>query len=276
MHESLRPTQRVRRQTIRSARSGFTLVEAVLVVIIIAVLAAILLVAIRAALLGARSKGEGQMLTNMQIQISHFKSTYGFVPPLVRDDAPGPVSGADEVLVRSPDFLRDASQPGLRYSEFTLPIYLLGALPSDVDGIDGFGLTKPLPPVERTTGVWVGPFSKRGAKIEALADVTRDRNRIRRDSDTQVRLLDRWNRPLRYYRWDNAYFASGAREGEVERWGIPEDLWPVDVRNGAGTRDEKAAATAARLPELRSASYAILSLGADGVVSKDDLVEYER
>ncbi|MBX3386131.1 MAG: hypothetical protein KF768_06145 [Phycisphaeraceae bacterium] len=260
--------------TTGASRRAFTLVEAALVVIIIAVLAAILLVAVRAAMLEARRRGEQQLLTSLQLQIVHFKESHGFVPPLVRDAAPGPVTAQNEVLVHSPADLRNLNLD--RFSVFTLPYFLLGALPATVDGIDGFGYTKPLPPIERASGQWVGPFSRRGAKFEALADVTRDRNRIRRDSDTQIQLLDRWNRPIRYYRWENTYFTSGPREGEVQSWGIPKDLWPRDIFDGGGSDEEKAAATAARIPQIRSASYAILSLGADGVLSKDDLVEYER
>lgn len=271
MHEHARP---ITGRNASRCRRGFTLVEAALVVIIIAVLAAILLVAVRAAMLDARRKGEQQLLTSLQLQIAHFKETFGFVPPLVRDEAPGPITGQDEVLVRSPAELRDATLD--RFSVYTLPYFLLGALPKDVDGIDGFGYTKPLAPLERSPGQWVSPFSKRGSKYEALADVTRDRNRIQRSGDADVRLLDRWNRPIRFYRWENTFFTSGARQGEVDRWGIPRDLWPRDIFNGPGNDADKAAATAARLPQLRSASYALVSLGPDGVISGDDLVEYDR
>lgn len=261
------------RRTSVPTRRAFSLVEVSLVVIIIAVLGSILLVAVRSAMLNTRLKGEAQLLTNLQIQISHFKSTHGFVPPLVRDAMP---VVNDEVRVWPKDDLSDEANLDGLYSELSLPYYLLGALPKEVDGVDGFGCTKPLPPVERTTGVWVGPFSRRGAKLDALADVTRDRNRVRTDAPERVYLLDRWNRPIRYYRWENEYHASGNLKGEIERFNIPSDLWPQEVRDGPGSDADKAAAASLQIPQLKSASYAILSLGPDGRVSKDDLVEYER
>ena len=249
-----------------TARRGFTIIEISMVIIIIALLASVLLVGLNVSIKGARKSAEKQMLNSLRILCVQFRESFEFLPPLVRDAAPGPLDGNDDLIVRSDDFLLDpaANGGGVRFSEYTVGYYLLGAADKKVDGIDGFGYTKPNKPNAPAAGTDLrGGFSRRGGKNEAQIDLTKVSNRILRDSDlpanagfNKIKVLDRWKNPIRYYRWVNKYYTTGPQKGEIEEYNVPPEVG--DPREN---------------PALRSAEFALLSLGADGVISKDDIVE---
>lgn len=250
----------------RMARRGFSIIEIALVVIIIALLAGILMVGLNVSIKGARRASEQQMLLSMKMLCVQFKDSFDFLPPLVRDAAPGPLDGDDDPIVRSNDFLEDpaANGGGVLYSEYSLGYYLLGAADKKVDGIDGFGYTKPNKPVVPASGTDLrGKFSKRGSKHEPQIDLNKVSARVVRDSNApadagfnMIKVRDRWGNPIRYYRWMNKYYTTGAQKGEIEEFHVPPEVGDPQKN-----------------PLLRSAEFAILSLGPDGKISADDIVE---
>jgi prepilin-type N-terminal cleavage/methylation domain-containing protein len=228
----------------RRTRSAFTLVEAVVVLVIIAVLAGIALVAVGGALRTARNTAEQQFLRSCSVAITQFKNDFGFLPPLLDESAP--VVGTDPNLPGNNDaqyqqiLRREAGglATDIRYSTYALPTYLLGVLPQRVDGKDGGGMTS----VERD-----GTFTRRGKIYEPMVDVAKDRSRVNRISELQVQLVDRWGQPIRYYRWQPRLVASGDRKGEIDQYLVPRI---------AGDPNTNVA--------LRGAEFALLSLGPDG------------
>ena len=185
------------------ARRAFTIVEATIVIGIIALLAGILLLAIG----GARKKGdvvaEQVMVTSLQKVVEQFKQERGFLPPLVVDNLPAlsgiatvPVfaAGAADVGIavwsigelsnisptlntmwpaRTPfpahtlDSTEIASGAS-RCSEYSLAYYVIGALDGPADGVDGLGFTAPARD---------GSFSRKGRKFDALIDPTQQKTR---------------------------------------------------------------------------------------------------
>lgn len=88
--------QSPRTQPPRAAARGFTLIETVVTVVIIALLASILLVGISRALGYARSSAERQLVTSLKIAVVQFKEEFKFLPPLVQDETPnGLAAGGD-------------------------------------------------------------------------------------------------------------------------------------------------------------------------------------
>ena len=265
----------------RRSRRAFTLVEIGLVLIIIAVLASILLVGLSRAIRGVRIDAERQYLRSVVLAAVKFKDDFGFPVPLIQDTAPGPINGSDDPVVRSKAFLQDpeSNGGGVLYSEFSIPYYILGAADKDVDGIDGLGYTKPLAPAQ-SGAQWVGAFSRRGQKYEPTVDLARGNNRVVRDPANLariVRVVDRWNNPFRYYRWEKTYFTSGARKDEIDDPGIAvgaftPDVWKQIIAdpsqylplNNPANRKKARQLAMSIAPELRAAEFAVVSSGPDG------------
>ena len=89
-----------------------------------------------------------------------------------------PLDGDDDPIVRSNDFLEDpaANGGGVLYSEYTVGYYLLGAADKKVDGIDGFGYTKPNKPVAPASGTDLLPSDPAGARSgPCRSPIRRDR-----------------------------------------------------------------------------------------------------
>lgn len=241
-----RPFHAIRR------RRAFTLIEASVTVIIIAMLAGILLLAVRKGVVGARIAAERQLLSAMSTGVQAFRNDHGFLPPLIDDrldSAGNPVGSVldsqNRPRVRDADFLMyagtsDPNDP--RYSVYALQWYIMGMLDVPVagrplDGATGPGYTEP----QRD-----GTFAGRGKVYQAKFDVGRlgSRNTVNvvQSDVARISITDRWGSNIRYYRWKPQYGA----DGQVSQYLVPRAVG--DHRVNA---------------EVRSAEYAIVSLGPD-------------
>lgn len=241
-------------------RRAFTLIEASVTIIIIAMLAGILLLAVRKGVVGARIAAERQLLSAMSTGVQAFRNDHGFLPPLIDDrldSAGNPVGsvldGQNRPRVRDADFLMyagtsDPNDP--RYSVYALQWYIMGMndfeisemTPSGMitrpfDGATGPGYTEP----QRD-----GTFAGRGKVYQAKFDVGRlgSRNQVNvvQADKARISISDRWGSNIRYYRWKPQYGA----DGQVSQYLVPRAVG--DHRTNA---------------EVRSAEYAIVSLGPD-------------
>lgn len=284
------------RQRITSATArAFTLIEVLVVIVIVAVLAALLFVAIGAAVRAVRKAGEQQYVRALAMSVEQYKQNVGSVPPLVADgpaanDGPlvvapsvGPPrprfkgEGTSEDVPRAIRFLRyevDADAPGtnqLRYSKYSLATYVLGMLGKTYDGVDGPGFTKP-----DTDGV----FTRAGSVTQPLFDMSKNAERVRLDPSSPAQptedpaartiLVDRWNNPIRYYRWLPTYHTAnaGAALNSVypgapgNSTGQAKEVRSYNVPPGVGNPNTNI--------ELRGAVAAIVSAGPDGQINDAD------
>ncbi len=233
------------------ARPGFTLLEAVMVVAIIATLVALLLVGVARALRSARLAAERQLIGALKIGVEDFKQQFGFYPPLVNDAAPGPIDAMNNPVIRDGAFLRYETLPNEpRFSTYSLPYYLIGALGAEVDGVKGPGFT---------TVKDDGSFERRGPSTGPKVDMGKDPSRFVFDpGDPQrhkVQIMDRWGNAIRYYRWEHTVFENRTdpRYGQVKMYNVPAEVGDP-VKNVS----------------LRSAEFAILSLGPDQLANPTD------
>ncbi|MFN7022391.1 MAG: type II secretion system protein [Phycisphaerales bacterium] len=239
---------------------AFTLVETAIVVIIIAVLAGVLLTAIGRGVIVARESAERQLLSSLKTAVVQFKADFGFYPPLVKDNNPiQVVDGATQPRTYMGAGLTAAQMDqdraylqgftsavggtplttDVRYSELSLQYYMMGVLDADpnntgkpIDGVKGPKFTRPNEN---------GTFAQRGSSSEPLFDFGKGGRGVRQ-SETQIVFLDRWQTPIRYYRWL-------ARPNK--QTGRPQILIPRAVG------DPRKNIT------LASAEFAIVSLGND-------------
>lgn len=269
-----------------AARRGFTVIELSIVVLIIAVIATIAFVTFGRAIRTGREAGERLYINSLKVSVEYFKQDHGFLPPLVNDNIAAvgefrlgsPINpGTQQPIVRDSAFLRGETMPDApRWSVFSLPYYLMGALGAAQDGVDGPGFTAPGDD---------GTFARSGRKYDAYFDSARDPTRIRRNptatlGQTEVVLVDRWGKAsstatwlplstIRYYRWEPRFFPVGTpNAGTVQNYNTPKVVGLPNVNE-----------------ELRSAGFAIVSKGPDGLISDldtaapantDNLVEVGR
>jgi type II secretory pathway pseudopilin PulG len=253
----------------RNRARAFTLIEAVVVVIIIALVASIVLIALSASVKGSRLAAERQELRALTTAVQQFKTTFGFLPPLLDDNASsttGPVVSG-KLVVRPDRFLSGELLPDEpRYSVYSLPYFVmgLGDVPGaggrPIDGAAGPRLTKPNPD---------GSFAMAGQVYESFSAMgSKDATRVVRDSAEQARIVavDRWGRgttfngptppanSLRFYRWKPQYFPTAP--------GQPATLDQYMVPRAVGDPNENTA--------LRNAEFAIVSVGPDGLTDTDN------
>jgi len=239
------------------SRRGFTIIEATVTVVIIAMLAGILLLAARKAVGTARIEAERRVVASLKMAVEKFKDDFGFLPPLIDDqlDANGNttgnvLNGAGRPVVRSDAFLRseiDFDEP--RYSIYCLQWYLMGALnQTDADGpLDGGPGSKLTAPNRNPDTE--GLFRRKGKQYDPLFDPSRasSKNIFGRypatsSEEARIALTDRWGQPIRYYRW-KSQFASG---GQVSQFLVPRTVGDPLTN-----------------PQLRDAEFAVVSLGPD-------------
>lgn len=254
---------------------GFTLIEAMVVMGIIALLAGIVLYAVGLVRKQGDVVAERAMVTTLQKAVERFKQEYGFLPPLVLD-GPGaglPVDGTGLIHTWATRDLADqnttlnGSSTGDRrcYSIHSLAYYLVGALDTTYDG--GAGLTFTAPNSD-------GSFTKRGRAHEAMVDLTQQKTRLGATrlyianatnptplQRVDCRIWDRWSvgspggasYEIRYYRWLPAFFPQNdPKAGQVQYWNIPTAIGGNPINDQPPLK-----------ADLRTAEYAIVSAGPD-------------
>lgn len=246
-------------RTGAAARSGFTIVELGVSILVIAILIGLLLIGLNQLSRSAQSGAERANVNAIKIAIQAFKNDFGFAPPLVKDGLTYPMGtpstsplvsagGSNFVDVYRTDVLEDVEflqgdDPGmadLRFSVYSLSYYLIGVLDADYDGSDGVGFREP----SRD-----GTFRKAGGRLtEPLFDVAGDGDRLAEIDAEEGRfeLRDRNGVPYRYYRW-----------------------LPIDASSATDVTDLRRVPSLLGDPadnvELRDAEYAIVAAGPNRV-----------
>ncbi len=166
---------------------AFTLIELLVSISVVLILAGILVVGVRYANRAAKGAVDRAMVNSLKVGVEQFRQDFGFVPPLVQDQAipslsrPGitsfPINSFQDPVTngtrRAPaafsfglsdsnaamrDYLRadgytgvgridptgdDRNRADRRFSVRSLAYYIVGALPRDIDGVEGPGYNAP-------------------------------------------------------------------------------------------------------------------------------------
>ena len=256
------PTQRVQRGV-----RGFTLVEVIFVILLIAILLSIALVGIRAASRSAQGAADRATVVSLKVGVDSFEQEFGFLPPVVKgaDPTEEPFDTATERInvyrpseVPDRNFLRGrsgssstsgwSSTAALRYSEQSLPYFLVGALGAPVDGVEGPGMRAP-----RRDGT----FATSGQSYQPFVDVSKRTLQIRPSDDISkpyvISFADRNGVEIRYYHWISESTLPTST-------GLSGLNLPFVI--GAASLDGSSTASPADAnPALRSAKYAIVAAG---------------
>jgi prepilin-type N-terminal cleavage/methylation domain-containing protein len=286
----------------RALRPGFTLVELLVAIGIVALLISILAVALARALSGGRRAATEQYLRNVAFALESFKSDFNYYPPLLNDDAEAfqtperltVVDGINAAGARDEGELDRARF----HSIFSLPFYLVGVgdlaprghlagNPQRDDGAPGPGIRDPGPDKawggarERTAdthrpavqGRTFGPYMEVANKPDVFRVVEgRDFRRfynsnageafdqMQRQQDDREDIyvfVDRWERPIRYYRAWPTRDPLDPRKQSLER--TPIELLTAETlrANNQGMLDP------ALEKELLMAPFVLLSGGED-------------
>ncbi|MEQ9095143.1 MAG: hypothetical protein RIE32_02650 [Phycisphaerales bacterium] len=247
-------------RTSRTAsRSGFTIVELGVSILVIAILIGLLLVGLNQLSRSAQSGAERANVIAMRIAIESFKNDFGFAPPLVKDGLTYPggtpmtsplvsMSGSNFVDVYRTDVASDvqflqgnvSGMEDMRFSVYSLPYYLIGVLEADYDGKDGVGFREPARD---------GTFRKAGGRLtDPLFDAAGDADRLVEVDAQEGRfeLRDRNGIAYRYYRWLPIESSAATDVTDLRR-----------VPSLVGDPEENI--------ELRDAEYAIVAAGPNRV-----------
>ncbi|MCL4220631.1 MAG: type II secretion system GspH family protein [Phycisphaerales bacterium] len=293
----------------QSPRRAFTLVEVLVAIVVIGVLMALLITGLNAAGVFARKSADQQTLNSIATATTQFETTFDFLPPLVYDGAEmgagsatsrgafsntGPVYTAGSRRLVNVYKMGDANARAFlmgsavsaatpyrdaRYSKFSIPIYLMGSMPVDVDGVQGLGMVAPA-----RDGSWAGvgdamtvgsqqfePFMEGGRTSARLspnyfdpAEQSELGGGSVTDRSNRDALVDRNGKAFRYYRW--LHEDSVQRPGDLN---IPAALIdPLILQSSLG--DPTLDVTDGNA-ELRGATWALLGAGSDGLFGTEDI-----
>lgn len=242
-----------------AARSGFTIVELGVSILVIAILIGLLLVGLNQLSRTAQSGAERANVIAMRIAVESFKNDFGFAPPLVKDGLTYPGKVAMDSPLTPPstinvyrtdvpedvEFLRgDGADPHLRFSVYSLAYYLVGVLDAEYDGQDGPGYREPNREGGFRTvgGRLFDPKFDAADDADRLVEVDREEGRFE--------LRDRNGIAYRYYRWLPDEAVSG------------QDV--TNLRNVPSLLGDPAQNIA-----LRDAEYAIVAAGPNRVFGEE-------
>lgn len=279
-------------------RGGFTVIELVFSIAVIFLLMGLLIAGIRWAVGGSKATADRAAVNGLKTGVSQFKQTFNILPPLVKDAGrpgnpdpiftSGPASRAGQPVVYSvsdPMDLEDLrsgtiqGEPGTTsvYSIYSLAYYLMGAL--ETDGVPGPGFRA----VQRD-----GSFEKTGRTFQPFFDARRGGS-VFEDSPPgtgRVSLRDSNNIPYRYYRWvaddgqpnPNHPAANPAigLDGVKIYLNVPRILYDPAFYLPFSQLSSVGAVSPPLPPELRSAEYAILGAGPNGLFGDEPVDEIQR
>jgi type II secretory pathway pseudopilin PulG len=256
-------------RSTRSRQPGFTLLEILFSILVIAFLMGLLIVSLSAARRFAQGTLTERTASSIDYGVSSFRTEFGFVPPLVKDHEDPPLTDLPPQL-RSGDrakfidiYSRSNSNDlrvlrgqtsfqgsgARRYSERSLAYYLVGALGVEVDGIDGAGMFAPDSE---------GSFKYGGQRYEPFVDVDKVGSlRVGDLGKGEVTLVDKEDTAIRYYRWE-----EGDQQGAVN------SLADLNVPDVVGDPEED--------ESLRNARYGIVVAGPNGVFGDEPEDELRR
>ncbi len=290
-----------------SGRGGFTLIEIMFAVLILALLLSLLIVGVRRASRTVKDTVDRQTVHAIAMAVSDFKKEFKFNPPMVQE-MPGtagmlrlvrmaPTGAVNQILVydlgRPADLvaLQGAATPDptnpfgdeLRYSTSSLAIYLAGAFEVPysstatfipMDGVKGPGFYEPRRdgtfkvPVELTSSS--ANASKRGTPHAPLVQLGGSAPRlIIRDTEAkELALVDRNGTPIRYYRWEPKVSATPDLLADLR---VP----PMVGRDPTGfpingTRSDR---DLTANTQLRSAKFAIVAAGNNKLFGDETIAE---
>lgn len=253
-----RPTRsacRSQRVLLTSSRRGFTLVELMVVIVIIALLVGLIMPAIFGAMTTARNAEVRTEISQLEAGISSFKTEFGVEPPsnitLYVDQAGWDSDPRSKAIIRRiwPQFNFAGTGGGGWTAPTTLNgaeclVFFLGGVRSGTNGaLTGFSKNPSLP--FGTGGPRVGPFFE--FDISRLVDV--DSNQAPEYKDT----LPSQTSPYFYF---SSYDGRGYRLAEVGAPALPLRHYVMN--------DNSTAADLTDDPPFNPNSYQIVSPGADG------------
>lgn len=219
-------TRTSRASIAAASRSGFTIIELGVSILVIAILIGLLLVGLNSMSRSAQSGAERANVIAMRIAVEQFKNDFGFAPPLVKDGLayPGgtpmtvPIGAGFANVYRTDvpsdvEFLQGdvAGEEDFRFSVYSLSYYLIGVLDDDIDGKDGSGFREPMRD---------GSFRQAGGRLtDPLFDAAGDADRLVEVDAEEGRfeLRDRNGIAYRYYRWLPIDSASASDVTDLRR-----------------------------------------------------------
>jgi hypothetical protein len=236
--------------------------ELLVAILVIFALMGLLIVGARHVRKLARSSADRAAVTSLKQAVTQFKSSVGFLPPLVKDQQPlvsgrpsiySPQVQADGVALREdPDFHDVNVLPDMRFSLYSIPYYLIGGLEAPgaanlpLDGVAGPGFMTP----KRD-----GTFERSGKKFDSFFDLGKSGKTLFQADATNGRVVlrDANEVAFRYYRW----LRGDPPGGPVTN---PPNAPPLNVPDIFVTDPAKVVD-----PEFRGADYAIVGAGPNGV-----------
>lgn len=248
----------------RNPARGFTLIELLITILIIAMLMGLLLVGFSHAIRVARRTAAGQDVASLRMGVEQFRNDFNTLPPLVKDGfAPTPdgrkpplVSAGKRLIpfvysmgdAEDLKFLRgERDEPRYRFSVYSLAYYVMGALGSDVDGVEGPGAKAPKGDGTfdvLTNRTYKPLFDPKNGGLETVDA-----------KEGRIELRDGNGQAYRYYRW-----APGRTTGSGSQKGILNVPTLVAASKDAG--------------EFGDAKYAIVAAGADGLFGDIGIESY--
>jgi len=261
-----------------SPARGFTLVEMLIAILIIAILMGLLLVGFSHAIRLARRSAGTQDVASLDMAVQQFKTDFGFLPPLVKDGFPGTPDDSEGPLIdvdfgsrtrpiphvysltdtEDREYLQNQTYgaPGdtdYRFSIYSLPYYLMGALGKSVDGVEGPGAKAP----ERSGG-----FSLLTNDVyQPLYDAKTGNIEVVDGAEGRIELRDANGIPYRFYRWTEV----GQNDPGYDSSDPLRNLQLPKILGDAADDAEPDASPSDDDVSLRGAEYAIVAPGPNGL-----------
>jgi len=239
------------RHGLEARATAFTIVELLFSLAIIFLLMGLMLVGFRAVSRGSQAAAERQAVAGLKLGVEQFRQEFHILPPLVRDTQP--LSGdspavfdfgddQDRRFLSTRGVVDNVGNPDNRFSVYSLPYYLMGALDGIVDGVDGPGFLE----AKRD-----GSFRKSGGRTyDPMFDPKGNANAVYIEdvATGKAYLRDRKGNSYRYYRWVRGDNNANYQVIELDDLNVPQIV-------GDPAADGR----------LKSAEFAIVGAGRNGV-----------